>query len=41
MASPSKGCEFTLDRAKLLVRFRLWGLWENAEVQQFEKGVCR
>jgi hypothetical protein len=38
MDSPSKGCEFRVDREKRLLTFRLWGLWDEQTVSAFQDG---
>jgi hypothetical protein len=39
MNAPSKGSHFDVDVAKRIIKFKLWGLWEDQHVKAFQDGI--
>jgi hypothetical protein len=39
MAKAEKGYEIALDKARNILKMRLWGLWDASLIQQFEQEV--
>ena len=39
MSAPKKGSEFSLDTTRRILKFKLWGLWDEEHLKTFQEGV--